>query len=248
MSDSDFQDIERALGHDVNPGRKGSIHDLYDVPSDLLEDARNLRSLTLRYRFLRYHTSSSLWRWLSEFIDDVLDRGIELQAWRRGGILYPLLPIETLVTLDVARILSVLEPTEDESWRQVAPGREAWEIGESVAGAPVVERSQLRYDWEPSKQVRRVMMNGLEDLLDVDDIVVATRRWIASRVARQASKFGGIERFSDPIAVFESAFQGVQCASDDALIATRGVLHESRAMGRSAVDVPGFRGPADWYR
>src|SRR5262245_36941257 len=143
MSEPDLQDIEQVLGHEVNPERKGVIHDLYDFPPDLLDDARYLRSLTQRYRFLRYYTSSSLWRWLAEFIDEVLERDVDLQTWRRGGILFPLFPVETLVTLDVAQIPSVLEPTADEAWLQVAPARDAWAIGESVTGAPAVERPQL---------------------------------------------------------------------------------------------------------
>src|SRR5262245_32204401 len=78
MSEADFKDIEQALGHEVDPARRDSIHDLYDIPLDILEDARKLHSLTLSYRFLQYYTSSGLWRWLLEFADEVIDHGVEL--------------------------------------------------------------------------------------------------------------------------------------------------------------------------
>jgi hypothetical protein len=248
MSESELADVERTLGHRVEPARRGTIRDLYDVPPDLLADARRLRSLTLSHQLLRYHTASTLWRWLPEFIDDVVERGVEPQEWRRGGILFPLFRVKTLVTLGVGQVLSVLEPRDDEAWLQVAPERDQWEIREAVTGAPAVHRPLLRYDWDPPEHVRRVTMNGLERLLAVDDVVVATRRWMASRIAREASDAGGIERFADPGALFAAAFPGVPDVSDDAVIAARGALREAGALGPSDAEVPGFRGPADWYR
>jgi hypothetical protein len=74
------------------------------------------------------------------------------------------------------------------------------------------------------------------------------RRWIASRIADCSSKFGGIERFSDPAALLESVFRAVWRPSEDTLIATRGAICEIRARGPSEVDVPRFRGPPDRYR
>ena len=250
MSESDLHEIERTLGHEIGPEAKGAIHDLYEIPPSLLRDAEQLcaGSRIHCFRLLRYCTSNSLWRWLPEFIDEVIERGIEPQSWRRGGILFPLLSTEDLIKLAVTEILSVLEPEKDEAWLQIMPDREAWQIGETVVGAPAVERSWLRYDWEPSERVRRVMLNGLENITEVDDIVVATRRWIASRLAGSALKFGGIERFTDPAALFEQLFLTRQHPSEDALFAARGVLEESRLLGRTKTEVPGFRGPPEWYR
>ncbi len=248
MSEAELRDIEQLLGHNIDPGGSGSIRDLYDIPSTLLEDARKLDSLTLNYRLLRHYTPEKLWPWLPAFIDDVVDGGVDLPSWMRGGILYPLFSLEALVTMDVEEILSVLDPTPDEVWLQFAPDRDAWRIGETVTGAPAVARPELRYDSETSEHVRRVLLNGLESLLPVDDIEVATRRWIASQIAARAAKFGGVERFEDSGSLFETAFPTIENPSLDAHIATRGLLREVRELGQSEVDVPGFRGPSDWYR
>lgn len=247
MNASDFEGIERVLGHKIDPARKATIQDLYDIPPDLVADAKQLRSLTDGYRFLQYYTSSRLWQWLPEFMEDVLERGVKVKTWKRGGILFPLFAVKTLVTLNVEEILLPLAPRPDESWLQIAPNRRAWEIGEAATGAPALERPQLRYDSETSDRVRRVMLNGLEDLLDVADVLVATRRWIASRIAYHALKSGGIERFTESAALLDTEFP-IQIKSNDACIATCGALREVWTMGSSDMDVPGFRGPSDWYR
>lgn len=248
MSTSNLEDIEQILGHEIDPASDGTIRDLYDVPANLIAEARMLHSLMLSVRLLRHYTVANVWPWLTAFVDDVVDRGVELSGWLRGGILFPLFALETLVTLDVDKILSVLQPAKDEAWLQVVPNWDEWTIGETVAGAPAVTRPELRYDWQPSDHVRRVLPNGLENVRKVEDIAVATRRWIASQIAGRAARFGGVERFADANSLFETMFPTVECLSEDALIATRGVLRESRALGPRETDIPGFRGPAEWYR
>ena len=248
MSKPNFEDIEQLLGHSLDPGSAGTIRDLYDVPSHLIADARKLRSLTLSSRLLRHYTAESVWRWLPAFVDDVVNRGVDIASWLRGGILFPLFPLETLVTLQVDKILGVLQPAENEDWLQVAPDRDAWRIGERVAGAPAVARPELRYDSEPSDYTRRVLLNGLESLLKIEDISVTTRQWVASQIAARAARFGGVQRFGDPRSLLETVIQAVGPPSEDALIATHGVLRETRELGRSETEVPGFRGPAEWYR
>ena len=247
MSKTDLEDIEQMLGHNIDPGSGGTIRDLYDVPPELIADARKLHSLTLGSRLLRHYTVAGVWPWLPAFIDDVVERGVELSVWLRGGILFPLFPVETLVTLGVDQILAVLQPAKDEAWLQVAPDRDAWSINETVSGAPAVVRPELRYDSETSEHVRRVLLNGLESLIEVEDIAVATRRWIASQVAGRAVRFGGVERFADARTLFATVFPMAASPSEDALIATRGVLREAGELGSSETEVPGFRGPDEWY-
>jgi hypothetical protein len=247
MNEAELYALERKLGHNLDPQRQSEIRDLYDIPADLLEEAHRLPSTILMYQLLRYYTASSLWRWLPELIDDVIGRGVELQTWARGGFIVPLFTVDKLVSLDVAQILSVLGPEEEESWLQVIPDRGAWEIQESVTGSPAVERPQLRYDWQEPENVRRVMQSGKDHFVDVGDIVVATRRWLASRLAGRALAFGGLERFTDPAVMFKTLFPVILHPSDDAILATRAALQEINIMGPTKVEVPGFRGPADWY-
>jgi|GEM_PF-5424835 hypothetical protein len=247
MSDSELAAVERALGHAVGAERAGSIRDLNDVPREVVEEARALDSAVLRYKFLRFLTADALRGSLPEFIEEVVDRGRDPREWRRGGILYPLIPLETLVTLQVPEILSVLEPGEDERWLQIAPARDMWEIGEAAAGAPALERPELRHDSTTSSRVRRVLLNGLEELWEVDDVTVATRRWMGSRIAWRASEHGGMENFRDGAALIRTLFPAVERPSDDAVISARGILREAEVQGPDGDSIPGFRGPVEWF-
>lgn len=247
MNGTELKALEQELGFNLDPKQQGVIQDLYDVPPSLLQVARKLHSTILRYQLLRYYTSSSLWRWLPEFIDDVIEHEVESQNWVRGGFLIPLYSVDTLVTLNVDQILSVLEPKENELWLQVNPERQAWECQEYIMGSPAVLRPNLRYDWQEPEHVRRVMASGANRMEKIGDIVVATRRWLASCIAGRTLALGGIERFTDPILMFKTVFPSIEHPSEDAIIAADAVFHEINTMGHSNIDVPGFRGPVDWY-
>ena len=108
MTDSDLEPIGSALGHPLDEKRKEAVHDLYDLPPDILQDAKKLGSMTLSYQLLRFYTASEVWPWLTRFIDDVVQSGSDLRTWRRGGFLFPNLALDTLVEHDVGTILSVL--------------------------------------------------------------------------------------------------------------------------------------------
>ena len=240
-------DVEHVLGHSVDPGTAGSIHDLNEIPSDVLDDARALDSYVLRTKLMRHLAIPSLHPALPDFIDDVLAGGVDPGAWRRGGILFPVVPLASLVTMEVQEVLAPLEPQPHERWLQIAPSRGMWEIEEQASGAPGLERPELRYDTVVSPGVCRLFLNGDEELWEIDDVTVATRRWMGSRLAARARPQSGVEQFGEPAALLAALFPAVGGFSKDAMIAARAVLRETEVFGTAEDGVPGFRGPAEWF-
>ena len=246
MSESQLAEVERVLGHRVDPAWAASIHDLNEIPADVLADARSLRSYVLRTMLMRYVTPPPLHRMLPDFVDEVLAREVDPRAWRRGGFLFPSLSLDTLVTLGIPEVLAVLGRKPHEHWLQYPPDRRNWEIEEDTIGAPGVERPELRYDSEVPAGVRRHFHGRVEGLWQVDDVAVATRRWMGSRIAARARTQGGLERFDEPQALLRALFPQVGGFSSDATIATRAVQREAQAFGTDG-GVPGFLGPAEWF-
>ncbi len=245
----DFSDADAAaLGQLLAQDREGSIHDLNDLPPEVLAALRALGDRTiLRYKLMRFLTVDSLRGELQNFCEDVACRGEDPRVWRRGGILYPHIPLDRLVTSSVPEILSVLAPREDERWLQIAPTRDMWEIGEDASGAPALERPELRYDSATPDRAIRVLLNGLEDLREVDDIEVATRRWMGSRIAWHASKAALLADFDDGAALVRALLPAGEDPSDDAAIAAGGVIREMRTASPGAGFLPGFSGPVAWF-
>lgn len=257
MDDEIRSMIETALGRALEPEQLGSCHDLYRLPIGVIEDARRLAG-ALRAVFVRFHLAPSCWRWLPAFVEEVVGGGAELASWCRGGALYPSIAIDLLLTLDCEQILAPLEPRHDERWYRFVARAEDWAIGESVAGAPAVLRPELRYDSEPPQSCRRVLSGG-DMLVEVAEIRVAVRRWIASRLAHRLStrRSGSSsttraapldsDGLTEPAALL-CRITGGRPPSDDALLACRALLREVRQLAALPDRVPGFRGPDEWYR
>lgn len=92
------------------------------------------------------------------------------------------------------------------------------------------------------------MSLSVEDNLEqVDNVEVAVRRWIASRIAWQIAQQGIALPADAAVSDVMTALSVNIPPSADAEIATRGLLREEREFGPSTEDVPGFRGPDEWY-
>ena len=92
------------------------------------------------------------------------------------------------------------------------------------------------------------MSLSVEDHLEhVDDVGVAMRRWMASRVAWQLAQQGVTLPPDATVSDVMAALSVDAPCSADAEIAIRGLLREERELGPSSDTVPGFRGPDEWY-
>lgn len=82
----------------------------------------------------------------------------------------------------------------------------------------------------------------------VRDVVVATRRWLAACCASAAMK-RGMSRYPETAGEFLAlAFPDLSDISDDAVLSVNALMAEERLLGHTEHEVPGFRGPDEWYR
>lgn len=239
--------IETIIGRPLASDEKGIYQSLSDIPESLIADARRLSSSILRYVFLRHYVDDSLIHDLPVFIEDVVDGNQSAATWRKGRILIPEFPIGILVGLNIENILVVLQPESDEDWQRLIPDRLSWEKRDLLTGAPALIRPHIGHNWKPPQYVISFGMDGSDPLEPIQDITIATRRWIASNIAFFAWHNGLLGIVNDPYQLISRAIADTVSISSDALIAARALVLEEQELTRKDQKIPGFRGPDDWY-
>jgi hypothetical protein len=245
MSQS-LEEIERILGQKLNPDDKESVTNLNKISSELVRKTRQLTML-LRLAFLHYYVDQSLHQYLPNFIEEVIEGDINPTMWRLGRILVPSYSVKELFEHDVASIIQSLKPTPDEAWKQLKPNRRLWEAQETLTGAPAVVRPNLDYRWRPDKRVIDLLLNDNNEIESVSEVTIATRRWMASNFARAATSRQLLGKNWHPEDLAHSIYPDLLTISEDALIAMKALLAEQKYLGENNQEVPGFRGPDEWF-
>jgi hypothetical protein len=248
MLDFIDENLENVLGHGLDEERRATVTDLGQAPTWFVEEARRLKKGILRTAFLWHYVETSQRKHLSSFEERVLLAGADVAQWSHGRILVPAFSIRELVVRDVPLILAPLGPRPDESWLRFRPDRSRWNSGVFITGAPAVVRPDLRYDCTIPDEVFSYYLTEAEDLEPAGDITLATRRWLAACCARAAENRGALASTSDPKQMVAAAFPGIERASDDTMLAIEGLLAEQRLLGPTEREVPGFRGPDEWFQ
>jgi hypothetical protein len=238
-------EIERILGRKLEPKDERRIRDLNSVPPKLVDEARQLPPLQRR-TFLNFHVHPESLEHVPAFIEEVVEGGEDVAGWRRGRTLVPGYSIRTLVQSSVEEILGPLNPRPDERWWRVRPDRELWDAREILTGAPAVRRPELDYRWTPGPNVIdiRVDKTKLESVVRVE---TGVRRWIASALAGAACARNIRGYGLSPDELLAACFPEILRFSTDAVASARGLIREHRELPPSALSVPGFRGPDEWY-
>jgi hypothetical protein len=271
MTDADpYVQIERTLERSLERDPR-QYANLNELPLELVDEARKLDGV-LPYIFLLRHVDGTLRLDLQSFVEDVVRSGQDPARWRVGRVLYPDLESDDLLTRDVRGVLGALSPEDGEDWRQFPAERLPWERGMAYSGAPAVVRPSLPHSWQAPSHVGSFLLTDGLGLAPVRDVAVATRRWVASRLAYATrnrpipSGIGPASRAPESRESLAAArqleaeaaargwvsasFPKVDQLSADALVAVVGLLAEQVAYGDlsdSQDAVPGFRGPDDWY-
>ena len=237
--------MEQILGRrlEESPPKFASLN---DVPADLVDDARRLPGV-LKHLFLQRYFDISARFDIQTFVQDVVDGYEDPRRWQLGRVLYPSFAADELLVRNVPSILAVLDPSTDEKWQRFPPERTAWERRQGYAGAPSVVRPTLDYRWQEPPHVRTFAQSGAGELEPVADIDIATRRWVASRVAGAIPIEERRLAWRDPSELLSSAFPEVVDVSDDALTAVNALLAEEELLSDEHTEIPGFRGPDEWY-
>jgi hypothetical protein len=235
--------IESAIGRPLSPDEQASVSNLNEVPAAVIDAATRLQPIA-RQVYLRYVTVDDLHRYLPVFETDVVENKVPAEAWCKGGMILPDFTIADLLGLSVADLLAPLERRPDEPWLRLPADRLSFDSHDPYCGAPGLQRPTMDYAWQEPPHVYRVILSTTVPE-PVDDIVVATRRWVASRAAAAARAFDvdeseEVERLAAAIA------PSLRSLSDDVRIALRALILERRA--GLADGVPGFLGPDAWYR
>jgi len=243
MKPSTWESFEQALGRQLAAEEIGSVHHLNEFPPALLAEARRLPTL-LRRDFLRALVDQAARRDVVFFEDAVFERGEDPKTWNRGGVVAPWLATHAeLGLLSVEEILVPLEHPPGEPWMRMPINVREWRNRDPFAGAPVVPRSHVDYLTIIAPRTER-LLPPLPPLLPVADVAVATRRWLASRLAQAGRPR---EHLEDHVTIEELCDRiGVHRLSDDAIIAVK-ALSAEHALPAPSDGVPGFIGPDALY-
>jgi len=239
-------EIEQLIGRLIGEGERASLRDLNSLPGELQEDLERLAPLQ-RAIYLRFLVSPEDHRFLKRFAADVFDGGIDAANWQRGGALFPRFTEGELLRLEVSEILAPLRWVEGESWWRKQPLVRQWEAYDDSVGQPLLLRPEMTYrDSEPS-HVGRLFPPFLLPQEPVAKPEIATRRWVATRIAQRArAKSGPLGASSVAEILQRAGFEGIPM-SKDATIALS-ALQKELSLPALAVDAPpGFRGPDEWY-
>lgn len=246
---SPLQSLEEVLGRRLREDERGSIATLNDLPAELVEEVRalNEKSRVASTEYLRFYVRKL--DAVDEFISDVLELGtISASSWGiRDLICFSKLNANYWSRCDVPSMVGALMSVDGLRWWRVAPRLDEWDwLG--ISGAPGVLVRDATYWFEPPDKVDYYELESEElEEIPTETFEVSIRRWIASRAAwqlAQAKLKPGREASADEVARMLSAPVPV---IEDAKIAVRALLREEYELGPSSDDVPGFRGPDDWY-
>jgi hypothetical protein len=243
--------IESILGRKLKPEEEGSLPDLGKFPPHLLAEARKIfsesRSCLLTFRFIKFYVGPGQVGDVKLFIEDVVAGGEEPATWRHGYRYYlPAGEFPRMLGLTVSEALAPLRHAPGERWFRVMPFRSLWS-GSGESSPPFVLQPGNEEEWHPPEGAICESWGGREYLERIDDVDVAMRRWMASRVAWQLTHQGVTLPADATVADVMTALSVDVPCSVDAEIAIRGLLREDRELGPSSDAVPGFRGPDEWF-
>lgn len=243
--------IESILGRELKSEEEGSFPNLNEFPPHLLTEARKIvaesGSRLLAFRFVKFYVGPGKVGEVKCFVEDVVAGDEEPSTWRRVDRYYmPAEEFPQMLGLTVAEALGPLEHAPGERWFRVTPLRSLWS-GSGEFSRPFVLQPSTEDEWHPPTGAICQLRLGRKYLERIDDVAVAVRRWMASRVAWQFAQ-QGVKLTTDATVsdVMTALSVDVPCSAD-AEIAIRGLLREERELGPSADTVPGFRGPDEWY-
>ena len=243
------ESIERIIGRALRSEDEGSIHYLNRFPPHLLAEARKLaaQSKILAWHFVRFYTGAEQDHEVKDFVFEVVASDRDPATWERWARLYfPDVVFPRDLDLTIDRMLAPLRDATGERWVRLPPSRRRGDYSFSCGQPGILHRSS-DVEWQPPRKGVRMTLSVDEHLEHINDVGVAVRRWMASRVAWQLAQ-QGITLPADATVsdVMTALAVDVPCSAD-AEIAIRGLLREERKLGLSSDAVPGFRGPDAWY-
>lgn len=240
MTAPELSNLEAALGRRLSPRDRASIANLNEMPEALVAEAKKLDSASLAHRLLDHYCALACRPYLTDFIEKVVLGNESPKQWRRGDVLVPAPSLKDQLCLTREALLA---PIGEYSGVRIVPDLASWASGTSWVGAPAKARPDADYQSGAPKGTVNLVKPKIELALDVN---ITVRRWIAARIARCLG--------ADKPKTIQSLFVGDPSLppadqwSEDARIAGAALLREFRELTPSEKEIPGFRGPDNWYR
>jgi hypothetical protein len=242
-----MKSIEELLGRQLPAEAQGSVPTLNDLPPEMLAEARRLakEARVLAVRYLTYHVARCDMDDAAEFTDDVLRGGGDAAKWRvRDLLCFAKLDRSSLLAFSVEAFSARLQEVKGERWWRAVPTRAAWDYT-GVAGAPAVLVRSAPYWWKsPAGAVAARGVRAMEQVSD-NQLSVAVRRWLASRMAWEAKAY--LAQGTPSVEGLVVALGGQEQPSADARVAAQALVREASLTAEAASAAPGFAGPDSWY-
>lgn len=239
MSQPGVSELEAALGRSLPHGERGSIASLNDLPDAVIAEAKRLPSTWLVRGLIEYYCGLACRPYLSAFIEKVVEGGEPANVWRRGDVLVPDAAIADQLCLPRDALLGPIGGFHGE---RIVPSLESWKAGTAWVGAPAHARPDADYRTPVSAGAVNLVRPKLETAPDAASTV---RRWTASRVARVLAPDAA--RTIDGLFASMPSLPPRDQWSDDGRIAVAALMREYNELAASESEIPGFRGPDEWY-
>lgn len=227
----------------VSLERRKTVATLNDLGADQVEEARGwlhegkgAAAWFLESLVVKCHLG-----WAAPFIDEVLLGSADWKTWGFEDVLcIPKLEWNQIGAADLASSFRALDPLAGEQHVRRAPLMK--DKDSQFCGAPGVFVRGKPYWWECPAGTEGLL--SAKDLEPVENLMIAGRRWIASRVARHWT----ITRRPLPETPQDvaSTLKLKTPLSRDGEIAIAGLIREQELSGNHEL-APGFRGPDAWY-
>jgi len=216
------------------------IANLNHAPAWLLEEARALTDQGAMQSLLMTHTSPECWDYLVPFIEDVVSGHQAAESWMVGQVVVPDFSLRDQLTLTRSALLA---PIGGAFTHRIIPTLDDWRSNASWVGSPALVLPDADYRFRVPAQAIGMGNAATED---ASDETVVVRRWIAVRLA-QAVKRGRPARSLEQLVATLADVPAIGEWSEDATHAASGLVREYVELGESSHEIPGMRGPDDWY-
>ena len=227
----------------VSLERRKTVATLNDLTDEQVEEARGwaLKRKAEAAWFLESLVVKCHLGWAASFIDEVLLGSADAKTWGFADVLcIPDVQWDALVASPLDASFGALASLEGERHVRCPPLIKD-HISE-FCGAPGVFVRGKPYWWDCPEGVEGLLK--AKNLEPVENLAIAGRRWIASRVAWKW-KFTRTSLPRTPLEV-ASALKLQTPLSRDGEIAIAGLIREQTITAHHEL-APGFRGPDAWY-
>jgi hypothetical protein len=206
----------------------------------------------LAWRYLEYHVANCGASLVEDFIRDVILGNKDAATWGIVDVIcYLDLDVgdgRAVFSTSTDAVITVLESVPGEHWWRTIPTTRDDHV--SCTGAPGVLVRAAPYWWKAPERANYVLIREQRSMEPIsrDDLPIAVRRWIASRLAWKVNKTAYFASGTPSIDGLLAALKVSDAElSADARIAARALVREQALESYDQDRAPGFRGPDDWY-